>query len=450
MNQKDNQLFYKKMLTLAVPLMLQSLMQSLVAVADALMLGSVEQNAMAAVSLATQIQFIQNMIMFALVGACQLLSAQYWGKGDKKTVNDIFCITLKLCGLISIITFVGCMFCPEFLMRIFTNEDVLVEIGIGYLRIAGWSYLATGISLCYLTLMKVTDHAKMTAIISSSAVVINIVFNAIFIYGLLGVPAMGVKGAAVSTLVARCIELGSALIMSFMPGYMHPDAKRFFKRNMLLIKDFAKAEGPLLGAGLLWGIGFTSYTAFMGHLGTDAAAASSISAVVRDVICCACNGVSGAAAIMVGNELGAGQEERAKKYGDKLVVISFVLGILATIIMLALTPLLLKFVKLTDGAKHLLLGMMVIMAVYMIGRAVNTIVINGIFDAGGDTIFDMYSLAVCMWCIAVPLAFAGTFFLGWSPLVVYACTCLDEVGKIPWVIYRYKKYIWVKNLTREF
>lgn len=450
MDKNAKKLFYKKMMTLAVPLMMQSLMLSLVAVADALMLGSVEQNAMAAVSLATQIQFIQNMLMYAMVAAGQLLSAQYWGKGDKGSVNDIFCITLKICGFISIVTFMGCMFCPEFLMRIFTNEDVLVEIGAGYLKIAGWSYLATGISLCYLTLMKVTNHAKMTAIISSGAVVINIIFNAVFIYGLLGAPVMGVRGAALSTLIARCVELASLLIVSFMPEYMHPDIKRFFKTNMILLKDFMKAEGPLLGAGLLWGIGFTSYTAFMGHLGTDAAAANSIAAVVRDMICCACNGVSGAAGIMVGNELGAGNEENAKRYGDRLVIISFVLGFASTIIMLAVTPALFGFVKMTPEAKRLLVGMMVIMAVYMIGRCVNTIVINGIFDAGGDTIFDMYSLAVCMWCIAVPLAFAGTFFLGWSPLVVYACTCLDEVGKIPWVVYRYKKYIWVKNLTREF
>ena len=129
--------------------------------------------------------------------------------------------------------------------------------------------------------------------------------------------------------------------------------------------------------------------------------------------------------------------------------LSFVCGLLSTAIMFAVTPLLIHVVKLTVQARYHLIGMMCIMAVYMIGRTVNTIVINGIFAAGGDTLFDMYSLVVTMWMIAVPLAALGAFVFHWPVEVVYACTCLDEVGKIPWVIYHYKKYKWVKDLTRE-
>jgi Na+-driven multidrug efflux pump len=187
----------------------------------------------------------------------------------------------------------------------------------------------------------------------------------------------------------------------------------------------------------------------MGHLGTDATAANSIAAVVRDLVCCLCNGLASGGGILVGNELGAGHLDRGKLYGDRLVKIAFLTGFLSTAIMLAVTPFVTGFVKMTDQAERYLIGMMVIMAFYMVGRTVNTIIINGIFAAGGDTMFDMYSLAVCMWGIAIPLAVAGTFFLNWPVLVVYACTCLDEVGKIPWVMYHYKKYIWVKDLTRE-
>ena len=129
--------------------------------------------------------------------------------------------------------------------------------------------------------------------------------------------------------------------------------------------------------------------------------------------------------------------------------LAFVCGLVSTAIMLAVTPSLLSFVRLTDAARHYLVGMMIIMSVYMIGRSVNTIVINGIFAAGGDTLFDMYSLAVTMWGLAVPLAALGTFAFGWHPLIVYACTCLDEVGKIPWVMLHFRKYKWVKDLTRE-
>lgn len=445
----SDKVFYNKLLHLTAPIALQSLMLAAVAAADALMLGKLDQNSMAAVSLATQIQFIQNMIMSAGIMAASILGAQYWGKGDKKTLSDIFCIAIRLCGITSIIFFIGCVFFPRYLMLIFTDEEVLINIGIGYLKLAGWSYLLTGVSQVYQTLMKVTDHAKQSAIVSSSTVVINIILNAIFIFGLLGAPQMGVLGAATATLIARVIEFVWSVGTVYRPGYVKIMLSRILVHNKLLMIDFYKCVGPLLGAGLMWGVGFTSYSAFMGHLGTDATAANSIAAVVRDLVCCFCNGVSAGGSIMIGNELGAGRLDEGKRHGDKLCKLSFIIGFASTAIMLLLTPVIMNFVKLTDGARHLMVGMMVIMAFYMIGRAVNTVVINGIFDAGGDTIFDMYSLAVTMWAIAIPLAVLGTFFLHWPVLVVYACTCLDEVGKIPWVMHHYKKYKWVKDLTRD-
>lgn len=443
-----DKIFCGKLFRLTVPIALQSLMLALVAAADAIMLGSFAQDAMAAVSLATQIQFVQNMILMAFVSGFGILGAQYWGKGDKQTVNDIFCMTLRCCGVVSVLFFVGCVCFPEYLMRLFTNEEVLISIGVKYLQIAGWSYLLTGISQCYLAVMKVSEHASQTALVSSCAVIINIVLNAVFIFGLFGLPAMEVRGAALATLIARIIELIWCIYYSTREGYISPNWKRFTKRIPVLAADFRRCALPLLGGSLFWGIGFTSYTAFMGHMGTDAAAANSVAAVVRDLICCLCNGIASGGGIMVGNELGSGNMKRGKLYGDRLVKLAFLCGFLSTGIMLAATPLVLKFVKLSEKAGDYLVGMMVIMAVYMIGRAVNTIVINGIFAAGGDTMFDVYSLAVCMWGIAVPLAAVGTFLFHWPVLVVYACTCLDEVGKIPWVMYHYRKYGWVKDLTR--
>ena len=441
--------FYNKLLHLTIPMALQSLMLASVAVADALMLGSVEQNAMSAVSLATQIQFVQNMILLAAAEAASILGAQYWGKKDVLTVNKIWGMTLKICGLLSILFFAGCVFFPRQLMLLFTDEEVLVEIGIGYLQIAGWSYLLTGIIETYLTIMKVSEHASMAAAISSGTVVINIVLNAVFIYGLLGMPEMGVRGAALATLIARILELLWAVGCSLRKDYLSLKLCNLFYHSKELLGDFNKCFMPLLGGSMLWGIGFTSYTAFMGHLGTDAAAANSVAAVVRDLVCCMCNGLATGGGILVGNELGAGNLDRGKLYGERIFKLAFFCGAISSAIMFALTPLIVLFVKLTPLAQHLLLQMMLVMSVYMIGRAVNTILINGLFAAGGDTLFDVYSLAVTMWCMAVPLAAIGTFVTGWPVWVVYACTCLDEVGKIPWVIYHFKKYKWVKDLTRR-
>lgn len=444
----DHRLFYHRLYTLSAPIIVQSLMLALVAACDALMLGRVAQEQMAAVSLATQIQFVQNMFIFAVTSAGAILGSQYFGKGDSATIEELFRMILRWCGLISLVFFLLCEGCPEILMRIFAHDEVLISIGSTYLRIAGWSYLLTGISQCYLTIFKVTDHVSITAAVSSVAVVLNIVLNAVFIFGLLGAPRMEARGAALATAIARVIELILCIYFSLRAGSLRPHIEKILQRNKELGRDFIRQVIPLLGGSMLWGVGFTSYTAIMGHLGVDAAAANSVSAVIRDLICCACNGVGSAAGIMVGNELGAGRLEMGKAVGMKLKNVSWVIGLGSMALVLAVTPITVRMVILSDQARSYLTGMMVIMAIYMIGRCVNTVCINGVLDGGGDTLFDMYSLAICMWGLAIPLAVLGAFVFHWHVLAVYACTCLDEVGKIPWVMYRLRKYKWVQNLTR--
>jgi len=441
--------FYYRLYVLAAPIAFQSLMQASVAAGDALMLGRVAQNEMTAVSLATQIQFVLIMFIAAIVGAGSILGAQYYGKGDRKAIQELFNLMLRFSLVLSVLFCAACELAPDLLMRIFAHDPELIRIGSSYLRIAGWSYILSGISQCYLTVMRVTDHVMPSAWISSAAVIFNIILNAVFIFGYLGAPAMQSRGAALATTLARVIELALCLIVSAGERYVRPAWRRMLLWDLQLTKDFARQCLPLLGGSLLWGVGFTSYTAIMGHLGADAAAANSVSAVVRDLVCCACNGIASAAGIMVGNELGAGNLEKGKIYGIKLKNISWVIGFGSTALVLALTPLIVQMVILTDKAHSYLTGMMVIMAVYMIGRCVNTITINGVIDGGGDTLFDMYSLAVSMWGIAIPLALLGAFVFHWPPLAVYSCTCLDEVGKIPWVMHRFRKYKWVKNLTRN-
>ncbi|MDO4623218.1 MAG: MATE family efflux transporter [Eubacteriales bacterium] len=430
------------------PIALQSLMLASVATGDAIMLGRIEQDAMSAVSLASQIQFVQNIILNAVTGTVVILAAQYWGKGDRKRVNDIFIMGLRIVGIASLVFFLGCTLTPGILMRLFTNEPALIVTGSSYLHIAGWSYLITGISQCYLALMKVSEHVGSAALISSVTVILNLILNAVFIYGLLGAPSMLADGAALATVTARVIELVWAVTSFFRKGWMKPDLTRFFARDKQLAADFRRIILPLVGASMLWGIGFTSYTAFIGHMGSDAAAANSVSAVIRELMCCLCNGISAAGGIMIGNELGAGKLERGKIYGIRLAKLAVLNGLAATVIVLLITPFILRFMVLTAEAQRLLVYMMVIMAFYMIGRCTNTVVINGIFDCGGDTLFDMYSLVVMMWLVAIPLAFAGAFIFHWSPILVYACTCLDEVGKLPWVFVHFRKYKWVKDLTR--
>ena len=440
--------FNRRLIVLSVPITVQSLMLALVAAGDAVMLGRVSQNAMAAVSLATQIQFVQNMILFAIVAGIGVLGAQYWGKGDREVLGRIFGISIRMSVGVCIVFFLGCRWFPEKLMLLFAHDRELIRIGAEYLEIAAWSYLLTGFSQCYLGIMKISEHVTCSAVISSAAVVLNIILNAIFIFGLCGCPAMGVRGAALATVAARVIELAWCILVSRKPDFIRLHFRNIITFDRQLSADFLHYMLPILGAYLLWGTGFTAYTAIMGHLGPDAAAANSIAAVVRDLLCCLCNGFAGAAGIMIGNELGAGNLERGRVCGDRIAVISVFLGLTCTVVVLASIPAVTSFMKLTPQAETYMRGMFMILSVYMIGRCICTMVINGIFSAGGDTLFDVYSLIVCMWGIALPCAFLSAFYWQLPVLAAYACTCMDEVGKVPWVICHHRQYKWVRNITR--
>jgi len=460
--------FRDKLFQLALPIALQSLLVASVSAADAFMLGRFEQNSMAAVSLATQVQFVMTMFIGAVTMGGTVLGAQYYGKILEKTqkqvpsqdealpteqidpgraLDHIFNIMMRGMILIDVLFWAACLFVPRLLMLFFTGDPELIRIGCRYLKIAGWSYLLVGFSQAYHAIMKISEHARMSLYVSIAAVLINIVLNAVLIFGLIGFPRLGAAGGAPATVISRAVELVWCIAVSYRKTYLHPQFRHLFLRNKLLSRDFFRLSLPVLGASLLWGVGFTSYTAIVGHLGADAAAAMSIAAVVRDLICCLCNGIASGGSILLGNELGAGNMERGKQYGIWLRNTSFLIGFLSTGIMLLTIPLCDQMI-LTDQARSYLNAMMTIQAFYLIGRCVNTVTINGVFDGGGDTMFDLYSLAVCMWGIAIPVALLGAFVFHWPVPLVYACTCLDEIGKIPWVMVRFKKYKWLKNLTR--
>lgn len=444
----EDKAYFRRLLLIALPIAFQNLMLAMVAAADAIMLGRLDQDSMAAVSLATQVQFVLIMMLCAIVVGISILGAQYWGKNDRSVIDEVFAIGIRLTSVISIAFFIGCYFFPSYLMKCFANDANLIAIGAKYLKIASWSYLISGLSQCYLAVMKVTDKVTQAAWISTCTVIINIILNAIMIFGLAGCPSMGAEGAAYATLLARIAELASCAALSLRNGYVRIKFGNLIRWNRLLSLDFLKCSMPVMGSYMLWGVGFTAYTAIVGHLGSDAAAANSIAAVVRDLMCCLCNGLGAASAITIGNELGAGQLEAAKKHGDCIMKLSFGVGVFSTLVVISTIPIVLRYMKLSDAAREYIVGMFIIMAIYMIGRCFNTIVENGIFTAGGDTFFDTYTLAICMWGVALPCAFISAFWLRLPVLVVYACTCLDEVGKIPWVVYHHYRYKWVKNLTR--
>lgn len=446
--ESEKRIFYRKLWGLVFPIAIQNLMTALVSASDAFMLGFVSQTSLSAVSLATQIQFVHNLFMLALTIGATTLAAQYWGKGDTDSVEEILAIALKISMAVSVVFFIAAMFFPGFLMRIFTNDIKLIQAGIPYLRIVSVSYLFMGFSQIYLCIMKNSGRTAKSTIYGSVAVVINIGFNAIFIFGLAGFPAMGIAGAALATTVSRAIELLLTIYENMHRSLVCVRLKYIRNSSKKLKKDFWHYTTSVLGNELVWGCGFTMFSVIMGHLGSDAVAANSVANILKNIIACVCNGIGIGAGIIVGNELGKGELERAREYGDRLFKLAVFTGAVSGLILLAVSPVLRIFTgSLSTQAHSYLKNMMYICTYYMIGKSVNATVIAGVFCAGGDTKFGLKCDAVTMWVILIPIGMIAAFVLKLPVMVVYFIISMDEIIKLPAVYRHYKKYNWVRNLT---
>ncbi|MBS6733908.1 MAG: MATE family efflux transporter [Clostridiales bacterium] len=445
---KKNSEFYSKLFSLVLPIAFQQFMLAAVNASDALMLGLLDQDSLSAVSLAGQVQFVFNLFLAAMTIGASMLAAQYWGKGDRDAVERILALVLKITTPVSLAVFLAAQLCPGLLMRIFTRDEVLIAGGVRYLQVVGLSYLMTGISQIFLCILKNSGQAMKSTVISSFSVVLNIFLNAVFIFGFWIFPEMGIAGAALATVIAKTAELLWLFAESCREGRIHLRMRYVMHTDPLLRKDFWKYTTPVLANEMVWGCGFTMYSVIMGHLGSDAVAANSIANIVKNLIACFCSGIGNGGGILVGNELGQGNLEKARSYGGRLCRISIVSGIISGLVLLALSPLILSVSNLSDVSAGYLRGMLLICSYYMIGRAVNATTIAGIFCAGGDSRFGLLCDTIVMWVIAVPLGLISAFVLNLPVLAVYFVISLDEMVKLPAVYRHYKKYAWVKDLTR--
>ena len=435
----------KEIVRLALPIALQQFMTALVGACDAIMLGKLSQDAMSAVSLATQVTFVFNLFMFAFMAGENMFVAQYYGKGDYTGISQVFSLVTKICGCIAVVFLAGTLFFSEQLMRILTNEETLIVLGSEYLRVIGISYVFSGIAQTFLAIMKNCGAVNMSTLINGVMVILNIALNAVFIFGLSGFPKMGIKGAALATVLATVVQF------LWSVGYVlcRIRAVKFSLKSCekKLFGRFWQKIVPLLINNLAWGIGFSMYSVIMGHLGTDAVAANGIANISKNLVVCFCLGLGNAGSIIVGNRLGADRLQEAKEVGETLTKTAIIAGIVSGLVLIALSPFITKMVDLTPTARGYLQKMLLISSYYIAGKSVNCMTIGGIFAAGGDSKFGMMCDSVTLWCIIVPLGCICAFILKLPVMVVYFVLNLDEIIKLPVVYKHYKKYKWIKNLT---
>nr|WP_300776239.1 MATE family efflux transporter [uncultured Acetatifactor sp.] len=448
-NRLKDDVFYRQIFKLVLPIVIQNLLSAAVSSADVVMLNYVGQSSISAVSLASQYANVLFMVFYGLGTGATMLCAQYYGKGDMKAIQVVEGIALRFSLGFAMLFAGAAFFFPEGMMRLFTNDGELIAIGASYLRFMSVSYLCWGIIEVYLAVLRSIGRVTVSTAMNVLAFSLNIILNAVFIFGLFGAPKLGAMGVAIATSASRMIELAACFAVSAASRDIKLDFRYLFARNRLLFSDFVRLSLPALGNDISWSVAFSMYSVIMGHMGTDAVAANSFVVVVRNFGTILCFGMASAGGILLGNVIGEGKLEEARADAGKLMKLTVLTGAVGGLIVLAATPFVLKYATLTENAMHYLKYMLLINTYYVMGAAVNTTLIAGVFRAGGDSRFGFICDTIDMWCYAVPLGFLAAFALKLPVLWVYFLLCTDEFVKWPWVIRHYRSGKWLNNITRD-
>ncbi len=445
----EKKTFYRALFALVLPITIQDFLNSAVNFADVFMLGFAGQDSLSAVSLANQYQFILTGIFFGISSGITMLCSQYWGRENTDAIQAVMGIAAKIGMTVTAVIAVLALIIPRQLMMVYTSDTALISIGTSYLRIIGISYFIMSFSTVYESTLRSMERARTSTLISSAALLLNVFLNAVFIFGLFGMPRLGVVGVAIATLIARIVELILCLISLMSGKLFNPDLKIMFGRHRELFKDFLKYSLPALANDILWTLAFTTYSIILGHLNSDVVAANAVATNVRDLCSILCFGLSGGGSVLLGKTMGERRMKEAEAQAGDLCRVTLLISVVTALIIIAIRPLIPHLFDLTPDATRYMRMMLLISSYYVIGQAMNTLLIAGIFRAGGNSRFGLICDAVVMWAISVPLGFLSAFVFHLPAMAVYFILCLDEFWKIPVVIRHYRSKKWLADITRE-
>ena len=442
--------FYKQVFMLVIPMALQNLINVGVTAADVLMLGRVGEKVLSGASLAGQIQFIMTLILFGTTSGATVLTAQYWGKKDIRTIEKILGMGMTIGVSCAAVFTLAAELIPEMLMRIYTSDPAVISEGVKYLRIVALSYIFMAATQIYLYIMRSIERVVIATVIYSVSLVCNVIINAVLIFGLLGFPRLGIMGAATGTLISRMVEL----IIVVWYAKVKNKIVRFrwidmWKIDKLLMKDFLVYATPVILNELMWGLGSSANTAVIGHLGSAAVAANSVAQVARQLATVVAFGVSNATAIYLGKTIGERKFELAKTYGKKFTVLSLITGAVGGGLILAAAPIANALMTLSAEAQGYLTFMFFVMSYFTLCQALNTTLVVGVFRSGGDTRFGLVMDVSTMWGCSILLGALAAFVFDAPVPVVYMILMSDEVIKVPITLKRFFSYKWLKDVTRE-
>lgn len=441
---EEKKIFYTDLKKLAMPIILQNLLSTAIGSIDTLMLNLIGQTELSAVSLANQLFFVLSLFFTGLTGSTSIMIAQYMSKQDKKKISNIFQIACTLSFFVCLCFSLLAVVFPNAVMHLLTDDSALIQAGSTYLRIVGISYLMMGFSQNYLASLKAMQQVRKSVSISLFTLILNFCLNAIFILGLFGVPKMGVRGVAIATCIARIAELLICVVD------MHFQRLVSFTKDIdeILQKDFVKIAIPMTLQGFVWGGAMAVMSAIMGHLASDAVAANSVASVIQNIATVASFGLAEAGSILLGKDLGKQNFTEAKQHAGALIQVAVACGVIGCILMLVAEKPLIGILSLTPAAQSYFGVMYKILSVNAIFAAITYTMLCGVFPAGGDTRYGLYIDGIVMWSLVL-LGSIAAFIWHSHPIIVFILLNIDELLKTPFVIKKYYKFDWVKNITRK-
>ncbi len=442
--------FYKQVLMLVIPLAIQNLINVGVTAADVMMLGRVGEKVLSGASLAGQIQFVMTLFLFGITSGATVMTAQYWGKGDTRSIEKIMGIGMFAAVTAGIIFTAAAQIVPEALLSIYTNDPEVMAEGVTYLRIVSLSYVLMAMTVVYLNIMRSIERVVISTIVYSVSLLVNVILNAVLIFGLFGFPNLGIAGAAIATLISRTLEF---VIVAWYAKVKNKDVRfrigDMFHIDKILLRDFLTYAAPVIINELLWGLGSSANTAIIGHMGSAAVAANSVAQMARQLALVVGFGVSSATAIYLGKTIGEKKFELAKMYGKKFLQLSIIVGLVGGVMILLSAPVINSFMTLTPEAQGYVKFMFFVMSYFTLCMSINTTLIVGVLRSGGDTKYGMIVDIGGMWCFSILLGAIAAFKFNASVEVVYVILMSDEVIKIPMSVLRFKSNKWIKDITRE-
>ena len=443
--------FYKSFMILALSLALQNLLTYGVNMMDTLMLGRYSQNAMGGVSLCNQIQFLLQMLVVGAGEGAVVMGSQYWGRKKLEPIPHIIGVALRFGGALAVLLFILVFGWPNQILSLLSNDPAVIAEGAKYFSIIRYTYVIFTITNILVASLRSIGVVRIGYMISGSTLVINVCLNYLLIYGNLGFPEMGVRGAACATLIARCVELIIVIwFLKYRENVLNLNLRKLLHIDTSYVRDYMKVSLPVLINQALWGVAQMVQTGILGHLGGDVTAANAISVQVYQVLSVVCYGAASAAGIVVGRTIGEDNEKKLHPLVTTLQILFISIGLCSGLaIFLLRGPILAAFGgTLTENAYCLSRQFMLVLAITTVGTSYQMACDNGIIRGGGDTAFSAKMNLVSMWCIIVPFSAMAAFWWKCPPVAVFFLLKWDQLYKAIPVGIRLHSWKWVKKVTR--